>query len=62
MCDTTKFRPCFHVSDPIHFLIGWKTGDIIQKMGDVSHLMKAHFYVGCRFISISYFLAKFGEW
>ena len=38
-----------------------KTGDIIKKMGDVTHFMEGHFYVGCRFISISYFLIKVGE-
>ena len=54
-------RAKFHVPVPLHFLSGWETGDIIQKMGDVTHLMKGYFYVGCRFILISYFLTKFGE-
>ena len=39
-----------------------KTGDIITKMGDVTHFMEGYFYVGCMFISTSYFLTKFGEW
>ena len=52
--------PC---AGPGPFLNGWETGDIIQKMGDVTHFMEGYFYVGCCwFISISYFLTKFGEW
>ena len=39
-----------------------RNGDIIQKMGDVTHFMEGCFYVGCRFIGISHFLTKFGEW
>jgi hypothetical protein len=38
-----------------------KTGDIIKKMGDVTHFMEGYFYVGYRFMSISYFLTKFDE-
>ena len=49
----------FHVLVPVRFLNGWKTGDIIQKMGDVTYFMEGYFYVGCQFISISYFLTKF---
>ena len=47
---------------PVHFLNGWEMGDIIQKMGNITHFMEGFFYVGCRFISISYILIKFGEW
>ena len=38
-----------------------KMDDIIKKMGDVTHFMEGYFYMGCQFILISYFLAKFGE-
>jgi hypothetical protein len=38
-----------------------KTGDIIKKMGDVTHFMEGYFYVGCWCILIFYFLTKFGE-
>ena len=46
---------------PVHFLSGWEMGDVIQKMADVTHLMKGYFYVGCRYTPISYFLTEFGE-
>ena len=52
----------FHVLVPVRFLNGWETGDIIQKMGDVTHFLEAYFYVGCWFVGISYFITKFGEW
>ena len=32
-----------------------------KKMGDVTHFKEGYFYVGCRFIGISYFLTNFGE-
>jgi hypothetical protein len=46
----------------VRFVNEWKAGDIIKQMGDATHFMEGYFYVGCRFISISYFLTKFGEW
>ena len=54
-------RAKFHVPVPVHFLSGWEMDDIIQNMGDVTHLVKGYFYAGCRFISISYFLTKSNE-
>ena len=57
-----SLRAKFHVPVPVRFLDGWETGDIIQKMGDVTHFMEGYFYVGCQFFPISYFLTKFGEW
>ena len=51
--------PC---TGPGPFFKWVRNGDIIQKMGDVTHFMEGYFYVGCRFIGISYFLTKFGEW
>ena len=57
----TPFKAKFHVPVPVHLLSGWETGDIMQKMGDVTHLMKGCLYVGCQFILISYFVTKFGE-
>ena len=36
----TRLRAKFHVLVPVHFLSGWETGDTIQKIGDVTHLMK----------------------
>jgi hypothetical protein len=59
---STTLRAWFHVPVPVCFLNEWKTGDIIKKMGDVTHFMEGYFYVGCRFISISYLLTKFGVW
>jgi hypothetical protein len=59
---TWTLRAWFHVLVPVRFVNEWKMGDIIKKMGDVTHFMEGYFYVGCRFISISYFLIKFDEW
>ena len=58
----TILRAKFDVPVPVRFLNGWETGDIIQKVSDVTHFMEGYFYVRCQFISISYFLTKFGEW
>lgn len=41
---------------------GWEMGDIMQKMGDITHFKEGCFYVGCQFILISYFLTRFDEW
>ena len=60
--ESSILRAKFHVPVPIRFFNGWETGDIIPKMGDVTHFMQGYFYVGCRFVSISYFLTEFGEW
>ena len=33
-----------------------------KKKGDVTRFVEGYFYVGCQLISISYFLANFGDW
>ena len=38
-CDYKK-NPKFHALVPVRFLNGWKTGDIIQKLNDVTHFME----------------------
>jgi hypothetical protein len=45
----------FHVPVPVCFLNGRKTGDIFQKMSDVTYFMKGYFYVGWWFILIPTF-------